>query len=428
MGSTLPPFFSYKKGILCCESIPLSEIAQSVGTPTYVYSTEALLQPLRELQSGLKGIDHLVCFAVKSNSNIAILNLLHQAGAGMDIVSGGELYRAKAAQVPSKKIIFSGVGKTQAEMRDALLSNILSFNIESDAELSALNQVALELNTHAHVALRYNPDVNPKTHPYISTGLKENKFGLDKNEIRSILDRMDSLKGIKLCGLSIHIGSQLVSLAPLEEAFTKLSSLITEVEKRFPHQLQWIDLGGGLAIRYHSEKPPSVQRYCQLIQKYFGPRSSLKRPMKIIIEPGRSLSGQAGILLSRVLYRKPRKKKDFLIVDAGMNDLLRPALYESYHEIVPIDQSLNRGRKKFTDVVGPVCESSDCFASNRPLHPQLDSGDLIALLSAGAYGFSMASNYNSRGRPAEVWIQNHQWKVIREREKFEDLVRLEKLC
>jgi diaminopimelate decarboxylase len=415
-------FFEFKKGSLTTEGVSLSKIADTTGTPVYVYSANAFLNPLRELQKGLKGIDHLICFAVKSNSNIALLRMLSEAGAGMDLVSGGELFRALKAGVPSNRIVFSGVGKTPGEMLIALEEGIYSFNVESTAELEALSSVAMEIGTEARVALRFNPDVDAKTHPYISTGLKKNKFGLQRSEILTIIKNENQYPGIKIEGISIHIGSQILSLQPLKDAFTRLRSLMDELETKFKKRLGFVDLGGGVGITYKNEKSPSLNDYTQLIQKYFGPRSSLSYPIRILVEPGRILAGNAGVLLTEVLYRKKRGTKDFLVVDAGMNDLMRPSLYGSYHEIVPVQKGKVHGQSMKYDVVGPVCESSDCFASDRKLSRDLKSGDLLAILSAGAYGASMSSNYNTRPRPPEVLVRNGKFRLIRERESYEDLI------
>jgi diaminopimelate decarboxylase len=416
-------FFQYDRSQnLCADGIRLSEIAQKLGTPVYVYNAAAFLEPLKEFKKGLRSLDHLVCFAVKSNSSLAILKMLAQAGAGMDLVSGGELYRAEKAGVPRNRIVFSGVGKTSVEIEAALRSGIFSFNVESLPELKLINSVALKKKKVAPVALRFNPDVNAKTHPYISTGLKKNKFGLNRQEILDLLPELKRLKGISLQGLSIHIGSQLLSLKPLEESFHRLKELTTEVEKILGHAIRFLDLGGGLGISYETAKAksPSIKDYCALITKNFGPHSDFKSK-KIVLEPGRVLSGNGGVLLSTVLYRKERKTKDFLIIDAGMNDLLRPALYGSHHDILPLKQA--HGKTRLTDVVGPVCETSDCLGSDRQMGTEILAGDLVAVLSSGAYGFTMSSNYNSRPRPPEVLIQNGKAKIIRKRETHQDLIR-----
>jgi diaminopimelate decarboxylase len=321
-------FFQYDRSQeLCSDGIRLSAIAKKLGTPVYVYNAQAFLEPLKALKKGLRSIDHLICFAVKSNSSLAILRMLARAGAGMDLVSGGELYRAEKAGVPKDRIVFSGVGKTADEIEAALRSGIFSFNVESLPELNLINEVALKKGKVAHVALRFNPDVNAKTHPYISTGLKKNKFGLNRQEILALLPELKRLRGISLRGISIHIGSQLLSLKPLEESFAKLKELTLEIEKKLGQPIHFLDLGGGVGIAYEAGKgkSPSIEKYCALITKHFGPRSGFQSK-KIVLEPGRILCGNSGVLLSKVLYRKERSSKDFLIIDAGMNDLLRPAL------------------------------------------------------------------------------------------------------
>lgn len=428
MSSTPFDFFDYKKGQLTSEGVSIESIADHVGTPCYVYSADAILTPLKALQKGLAGMDHLICFAVKANSNVAILKLLADAGAGMDLVSGGELFRAGVAGVAGQKIVFSGVGKTPGEIASALEfagEGIFAFNVESVAELAAISMVAEQLKRKAVVALRFNPDVDAKTHPYISTGLKKNKFGMNRQEVLRIAELIQKFPYVEFKGISIHIGSQLLSLSPMRDAFKRVRSLIDELNAILPVPLSFVDLGGGLGITYKNEKAPSIQKYCELIQKHFGPKSKLKHPLKVLIEPGRTLSGNAGILVTELLYRKIRKEKDFLVVDAAMNDLIRPALYGSYHEIVAVKKTA--GRLKKTDIVGPVCETADCFASDRKLSIELNQGDLLAVLSAGAYGFTMSSNYNSRPRPAEVLVQKGEFRIIRERENYDDLVRGESL-
>ncbi len=426
-------FFHYKNGTLSSENVSLASIAREVGTPVYIYSASGFLTPYRRFSEGLKEFNHLICYALKSNSNLSILRLLANEGAGMDLVSGGELFRAQRAQVHPDKIVFSGVGKTADEMKQGLNydgQGIYSFHVESLPELRLLNQVALSLRRKAPVALRFNPDVNAKTHPYISTGLKKNKFGISKAEVLEVLQSLDQLPGIHLKGLSIHIGSQLLSLSPLDDAFGKLKALLEDLDQHLKRPIEMIDLGGGIGITYRNEKAPPIEKYCKLIQKHFGKRlKSDDGRFKVLIEPGRVLSGNSGVLVSEVVYRKQRRTKDFLVIDAAMNDLLRPALYESYHEIVPVkEEHLPKKGSKIKDqiktsIVGPVCESSDCFASDRPFSSQVDQGDLVAILSAGAYGFSMSSTYNSRPRPAEVLVQDGTFQVIRTRETWEDLIR-----
>jgi diaminopimelate decarboxylase len=421
-------YFQYKDGELSAQGVPLSKIAAEVGTPVYIYSSEALLAPVHTLQKALAGLDHLICFAVKSNSNISVLKLLSEAGTGMDLVSGGELYRASQAGVSAKKIVFSGVGKTSDEIEMALNyqgTGIYSFHVESASELQLIQSVAQRKGRIAPVALRFNPDVDPKTHPYISTGLKKNKFGLSRKEILTLLSQLPELSSVQLKGISIHIGSQLLSLSPLKDAFEKLDQLLAEIAPRLSNPLEFVDVGGGVGIAYKNEKTPSLEKYGQLIQKYFGKKSRHSGSLKVLLEPGRVIAGNSGLLLTQVLHRKKTVSKDFIVVDAGMNDLIRPALYQSHHEIIPVRESLLKKKLSQTTIVGPVCESSDCFGDRRRLSESLKSGDLLALMSAGAYGFSMASHYNSRPRPPEVLISNGSYQMIRRRESYSDLVAAE---
>lgn len=414
------------KGELCAEGIPLKTLARKYGTPLYVYSAGAFSSRFQELKKGLSSLDHLICFAVKANSNLAILKHLAKEGAGMDLVSGGELYRALEAGVSPKKIVFSGVGKSADEMAVALRAGIHSFNVESSSELVLLDRVARKLKKKAPVAIRFNPDVDPKTHPHISTGLKQNKFGIEKSEVLAIAGSIQMLRQIEFKGISIHIGSQLTSLAPLDQAYERTRELIEKLNRILPEPLSFVDLGGGLGITYKDEKPPEASAYCKLILKHFGPKNRTAPPLRVLIEPGRSIAGNSGVLVSQVLHRKENAGKDFLIVDAAMNDLMRPALYDGFHDILPLEQKLNRGKKTKIDVVGPVCESTDCLAGDRRLSNELKSGDLIALMSAGAYGFSMANNYNSRPKPAEILVKNKNARVIRKREIYADLIRGER--
>lgn len=417
-------YFTYREGILSAEEVALPELVEKFGTPTYVYSKRAFLDPFHEIDRGLVGIDHLVCFAVKANSNLSVLRLLVDAGAGMDLVSSGELKRAIRAGAAPEKIVFSGVGKSTSEIEEGLGYSLHSFNVESVVELRQISDRAKALGKVAKVALRFNPDVDAKTHPYISTGLKKNKFGLQRGEILELLKRHD-FKGVKIAGVSIHIGSQVLSLSPFADAFQKTKRMVAEIEAAMGEKLSFVDLGGGLGIPYRNEKPPSIEAYTKLILKNFGPKSDIAGRYRILLEPGRTIAGNSGVLLSRVLYRKPRKSKDFVIVDAGMNDLLRPALYGSYHEIVPVEFARGKGKRRKCDIVGPVCESSDCFASDRPFSDRIESGNLVAFLSAGAYGMSMASQYNTRGRPAEVLVDGGGYRLIRKRETFEDIIQNE---
>ena len=428
MSTRIKSTFGYKDGSLTVDStVRVADITEVAGTPVYIYSADAMLGALRELQAALKGIPSLVCFAVKANSNIHILKLLGDAGAGMDLVSSGELRRALLAGVPGERIVFSGVGKTAPEMEEALKAGIYSFNVESVPELELLNAVAARCSMKAHVALRFNPDVDAKTHPYISTGLKKNKFGLERPEVIGIVKRLKAgdLANIKLKGISIHIGSQILSISPLRDSFERLRKLIDQVEASLPGSLEFADLGGGLGITYKNEKPIAMKAYAKAIHDHFGPRSGLARPLRIVLEPGRSIAGNAGILVTEVLYRKTRKSRDFLIVDAAMNDLMRPALYGSFHDIIPLEKRLATGTMRTTDLVGPVCESSDCFGSGRKLSARIAPGDQLAILSAGAYGFSMSSSYNTRPRVAEVLVQDGSFRTIRKRETLEALLEAE---
>ncbi len=396
------------------DGVSFEKLAAEFGTPLYVYSATALKQNVRQLRDALKESQATLCFAVKACSNLSILSLLSKEGVGADIVSGGEMARALKAGIPASRIVFSGVGKTRDEIRAALEAGIHSFNVESIPELEMLSQEALRLNRKATVALRFNPDVDAKTHPYISTGLRENKFGIPKKEILAAIPRIKQLPGLEIHGISIHIGSQLLSLAPLAAAFEATARLRQDLEKGLGRPLRFMDLGGGLGIQYKNEKPLDLKRYGAQVQKWFP-------DIPVMFEPGRSLVGNAGILLSKVVIRKERGKQAFLVIDAAMNDLLRPALYGSYHEMIRAVPSPGKGALKAFDIVGPVCESSDCFGKKRKLPADMAPDQLVAILSAGAYGFSMASTYNSRPRPAEVLVENGQAKLIRRRETTSEL-------
>ncbi len=418
-------YFRYEKGVLCAEDLSLEEVADRFGTPTYVYSKQGFLAPYRALTLGLVGLDHLVCFAVKANPNLSVLGLLGREGAGMDLVSAGELKRALKAGIAPEKLVFSGVGKRAAEIEEGLMFPLHSFNVESMAELEVISARAKALGRRAQVALRFNPDVDPKTHPYISTGLKKNKFGLQKNEILDLAKRAREFAGVEIAGLSIHIGSQITTLKPFADAFVKLKEMVSAVEKLLGYPLQFVDLGGGLGVTYRNEKPPKIDAYTRLIQRHFGPRSDVRGRYRVVLEPGRTIAANAGVLLSEVIYRKPRRAKDFLVLDAGMNDLVRPSLYGSYHEIKAVRQEREKGPRRKTDIVGPVCESSDCFASDRSFSEKVVAGDLVAILSTGAYGASMASQYNTRPRAAEVLVDGSGFRLVRRRETIEDLLEAE---
>ena len=403
--------FHLKNGVLHAESVPLTAVAERFGTPCYVYSRAALTNALLEFQQELSGLDALVCYAMKANSNLAVLNVFARLGAGFDIVSGGELQRALAAGGDPQKIVFSGVGKRADEIRQALDAGILCFNVESAAELERLNEVAGSHGRKAPISLRVNPDVDAKTHPYISTGLKENKFGVAFEEALALYRRAAELPHLTINGIDCHIGSQLLDAAPFAEALDKLLQLVDRLQSE-GIQLHHIDLGGGLGIRYRDETPPSTQDY---LAPLLGELKN--RRLKILFEPGRRLVGNAGILLTRVEYLKPGEAKNFAIVDAAMNDLARPALYDAWHDIQPV--SPRTGSPRAWDIVGPVCESSDFLGRERPL--DLQAGDVLAVMSAGAYGMTMSSNYNTRPRAAEVMIDGDTMHLIRRRETINDL-------
>ena len=408
-------YFPYRHGQLCCESVPLTKLADAVGTPAYVYSKAALLASYGAYDHAFKDVPHLVCYSIKANSNLAVISTLAKAGAGADIVSGGELHRALRAGVPPKKIIFSGVGKTRDEMRDALKAEILLFNVESVGELRALDEVAREVGTQAPVALRVNPDVDPQTHTYIATGLKHAKFGIPYTRALAAYDEAARRPGLQVVGADMHIGSQLTKMSPLGDAVARIAALVKQLRER-RIEITTIDVGGGLGIRYHDETPPSHAEYATVLLP-----ALRELGVTVLLEPGRSIVGNAGALLTRVLYHKQTDAKTFVVVDAAMNDLLRPALYDSYHAIVPVAEARAAGPTETADVVGPICESGDFFAKDRAL-PRPEEGDLVAILSAGAYGFAMASNYNTRPRPVEVLVDGDRYTIVRRRETFEDLV------
>lgn len=406
--------FQYQNKELHCEDVPVSEIARDVGTPFYLYSHATLRQHFKAFDGAFQGINHLTCFSMKSNSSLAILRLFAQQGGGVDIVSGGELYRALKAGVDPPKIVYSGVGKRMEDLEYALKSDILLFNVESSQEISRLNEVARSLGKRAPVAIRVNPDIDPQTHPYISTGLKENKFGIEIGEALEEYTRAATLGHLSLSGVSCHIGSQLTQVSPFVDAVRLLLELIKKLGQA-GIGITYLDLGGGLGITYDKEEPPHPKEYAAALKKELG-----MEDMTLILEPGRVIMGNAGILVTQVLYTKTTHEKDFIIVDAAMNDLIRPSLYGSYHGIQPVKMG---GRQKVrADIVGPICETGDFFARDREVE-SFEPGELMAIMSSGAYGFSMASNYNSRPRVAEVMVKGDQHYLIRARESYEDLVR-----
>lgn len=405
--------FNYKKNELHCEDVPLSRIVGEVGSPCYVYSYATLVRHFRVFDEAFAGIPHLVCFAMKANSNIAVVRAMVKEGAGVDIVSGGELFRALTAGAPPERIVYSGVGKTREEMAAALKADILQFNVESEAELIVLNEVARSLGKRAPVSIRVNPDINPKTHPYISTGLKKSKFGVPFAEALKLYEASKKMEGIRIQGVSYHIGSQITTVAPFREALKKVSELVGKLRER-GFDIRHLDLGGGLGIPYNGETPPPPKQYGAALKAGLEGLNC-----RILLEPGRVIVGNAGVLVTQVLYKKSQKGKKFVIVDGAMNDLIRPALYGSFHQLWPVRKKGKRS--EVVDVVGPVCESGDFFAEKRRL-PVLDSGDLLAVMSAGAYGFVMSSNYNSRPRVPEVMVNGSDVTVIRRREEVKDLM------
>lgn len=413
-----PVFHRSENGALMIEDLGLDELAQEHGTPLFVYSQAAIESALSAWQRGLAGRDALVCYAVKANSSQAILSLLAQAGCGFDIVSGGELARALAAGAEPGKIVFSGVGKTRREMQAALEAGIGCFNVESEAELLALNDVAAACGLTAPVSIRVNPDVDARTHPYISTGLRDNKFGIAHGHALAACQLAASLPGLRVAGIGCHIGSQITEAAPYLDALERVLDLLEAIEAAGV-PLGQIDLGGGLGIAYADETPPAADALCQLLLARLDARGHGQR--RLIVEPGRALVGNAGVCLTEVLYLKPGEDKSFCIVDAAMNDVPRPALYEAFHRIEPLQAAAEGAPERVYDVVGPVCESGDWLGRRRLLAVQ--PGDRLAVFSAGAYCMSMASNYNSRPRAAEVLVSGGMARVIRQRETIEDLLR-----
>ncbi len=399
--------FHQQSGELFCEGVPLAAIAAEVGTPTYVYSKVHIQERFLDYQRALGRRPHLVCYAVKANSNLAVLNLLAQLGAGFDIVSGGELQRVIAAGGDPSKVVFSGVAKTADEMATALQAGIRCFNVESEPELLLLNEVAQSLDLVAPISIRVNPDVDAGTHPYISTGLKENKFGVDRAQALALYGRAKLLPGVDPVGIDCHIGSQLLDVAPFTDALDRLLALIDDIAA-LGDTLKHLDLGGGLGVQYHDEQVPSVADYIAALTTRLGD----KCPYELIFEPGRSVVAMAGVLLTRVHYLKPTEHRNFALVDAAMNDLLRPSLYGAWQDIVPVTTSDTQTKQ--WDVVGPVCETGDFLGKDRLL--ALQPGDVLAVTGAGAYGFAMASNYNSRPRAAEVMVDGDTYHIIRERE------------
>jgi len=408
-------YFEYHDNELYCEGVPLRRIADAAGTPVYIYSEQTLQRHVRVFDEAFHSIPHLICYAVKANSNINILRRFAEWGTGFDIVSGGELFRVLRAGGSPEKIIFAGVGKTAEEIRYALDAGILFFNVESPAELALIHTIARDTNQRARVAIRANPDVDPRTHPYISTGMQKHKFGVSLPDARELYRKAKMFQNLDVVGVQCHIGSQITELAPFQQALASLREFILELTAEGVN-LKYLDFGGGLGIAYSTEEPPSPAAYGTAVAA-----ATKDLGLTVVLEPGRVIVGNAGILLTRVILKKNQGAKKFLVMDAGMNDLIRPALYGSHHQLWPVRC---RNEKETVDVVGPVCESADFIAKDREV-AVLETGELLAVMSSGAYGFSLSSNYNSRPRAAEVLVTGDTFQVIRRRETYDDLIRLE---
>lgn len=409
-------FFSYKDHELYAEDVSVRELVKEFGTPLYVYSYGTLVRHVRVYEEAFCEVPHIICYAVKANSNIAILSLFAQLGVGADIVSGGELFRALKAGIKPFRTVFAGVGKTDEEIEYAMKNDILMFNVESEGELHKINEIAKKLKKKAQVALRVNPDIDPKTHKYIATGLKTSKFGIPIQKALEYYKLAKSLKNIKIIGIHKHIGSQITETSAYVEALSKIIELYDELTQS-GLDIEYINIGGGLGITYKDEEPPHPKDLAQALISLIKNKKS-----KLIVEPGRSIVGNAGILVTKVLYKKETDVKSFLIVDAGINDLMRPALYSSYHEIIPVTP--RKRQKILADIVGPICESCDFLAKDREIE-KVSPGEYLAVMGAGAYGFSMSSNYNSRPKAAEVLVKGDKYALIRKREAYKDLIKNE---
>ncbi len=407
-------YFKYKKSELYAEDVPVRKIAEKVGTPLYIYSEKTLLRHLQSYQQAFNGYPSTICFALKANSNLAVLRLLAKNGCGADVVSGGELYLAKKAGIPSKKIVYAGVGKTDEEIAAALKARILMFNVESSDELKAIDRVAGKLKVKAPIALRVNPDIDPKTHPYISTGLKKSKFGIPIENALEYYRLARKLNNVEVLGIHKHIGSQITTIKPFIDALKRVILLAHNLREQ-GIEIWHLDIGGGLGISYKDEEPPLPEDLSRAVLPLLE-----EGGFNLILEPGRSIAGNAGILVTKVLYLKKNPEKEFVVVDAGMNDLLRPSLYEAFHDVRPVIK--NSRKKVLSDIVGPICESGDFLAKDRMIN-RASQGDLLAVMSAGAYAFTMSSNYNSRPRVAEVLVKGREFFVVKDRESHKDLVR-----
>ena len=406
--------FIYKSNELYCEKLRVSDIIKKVGTPAYIYSHKTFVDHIEKIKKAFRAVKPIICYSMKANSNLAILKTIVKRGAGLDIVSSGELYRAKRVECDARKIVFAGVGKSEAEIEDALRYGILLFNVESEAELEMIDKVAKRRHQKARVSLRVNPGVDPHTHDHIATGKSESKFGMDFQTARAIFLKRAQYTGLHLSAIHVHIGSQIISGDPFVEAFQKVLGFIDELE-RAKVRLDYLNLGGGLGAVYNDESPQTADQFAARILPLFQGRR-----FRLIFEPGRFVAANGGILVSRVLYIKGTDVKNFAIIDAGMNDLIRPSLYDAYHEILPVHKSEKTAQEVY-DVVGPICESGDYFAKARKIQ-KLSAGDYVAIMSSGAYGFVMASNYNSRPRACEVLVKGNKFAVVRKRETFQSLV------
>jgi diaminopimelate decarboxylase len=411
-------YFKYKKGELYAEGVPMGLLAERYGTPLYVYSAATLVRHITAYEKAFRSIPHITCFAMKANSNIAVLKLLGQHGAGADVVSGGEIARALKAGIPASKIVYAGVGKTASEIRMAIKAGILMLNVESQEELLAIDAIARSMKRRAPVSIRINPDIDAGTHPYITTGLKKYKFGIPRESALDLYRDASSLKGIEVVGVQKHIGSQITEIAPFADSLERILGLVDELRAR-GIALRYVDIGGGLGISYDGRKAPEPNDLAARVLPMLKGRK-----LTLVTEPGRSIVGNAGVLLTRVIYLKEGPGKRFVIIDGGMNDLMRPALYDAYHEILPVRK--RKAKTVLSDVVGPICETGDFLARERGL-PEVSPGDVLAVMSAGAYGFAMSSNYNSRPRPAEVLVNGSRHGLIRRRESLSDLMRGEAL-
>lgn len=413
MGNSFSHYFPYIENELHCENVSLKKIGEDIGTPFYVYSKNAILDKINRYKKAFQNYPTLICYAAKANSNLSILEIFRENGLGLDIVSGGELYRGLKAGFDPKKIVYAGVGKTDKELLEAVKAGILSFNVESFMEIEVIDRIAGSFGKKANISIRINPDVNPKTHPYISTGLRESKFGIDMEDALKAYEIALKKKNLNVVGIHCHIGSQIMDVSPYKEAVEKTVELVFKL-KKIGIELEHIDIGGGLGIKYRPEdRPPEPEDLARIVIPVVK-----ETGLKLIVEPGRSLIGEAGALVSQVLFLKDKGEKHFIIIDSGMNDLLRPAMYNAYHHILPVTK---KKKKVVADIVGPICETGDFFAVDREID-DLQRGDYLAVMSAGAYGFSMSSNYNSRPRAAEVLVDGNEYFVIRERESYSYII------